>query len=126
MQALEKVYGECDSTLGNMLNKSKKNPKLGSLNAVSRTSNMEIDKAIEPNIGVNILEQDLDYELLDANLSVKEESVFSANPIKFKVVKQGEPYRPSNPNLIKMSKSQYNSNMTNGRSYPSQSKSIDD
>ena len=49
---------------------------------------MDITKAIEPNVGVNILEEDSeDEDQLAEKTSVKDESIFSTTRSRFKVVK---------------------------------------
>jgi hypothetical protein len=69
---------------------------------------MNITKIIEPNLGVNILEEDSEEDLGEKS-SVKDESIFSTTRSRFKVVKQGEPYHPTDQDKKKMSKSYYSS-----------------
>ena len=79
---------------------------------------MDIIRTIEPNLGVNILEEDSDEENIAEKSSVKDESIFSStNRTRFKIVKQGEPYRPSEPDKIKMSRSHY-SDVNQVRNFP--------
>lgn len=57
---------------------------------------MNITKIIEPNQGVNVLEEDSDQEAdVEVPQSSKEQSIFSTVHSKFKIVKQGEPYQPN-------------------------------
>ena len=87
-------------------------------NSIKKLGNMNIIKAIEPNLGVNILEEDSEVENQEEQSSVKDQSIFSSNRPRFKVVKQGEPYQPSEPDRIKMSRSNYSS-INKARSFPS-------
>lgn len=82
---------------------------------------MDIIRMIEPNVGVNILEEDSEEENEAEKSSVKDESIFSTtHKTRFKTVKQGEPYRPSDPDKIKMSRSHY-SDINQIRNYPGKS-----
>ena len=106
MKELEEVFGECEA--GAIEKKAaKKTFKAPSSNSIKNLCNMNIIKAIEPNLGVNILEEDSEVENQEEQASVKDQSIFSSNRTRFKVVKQGEPYQPSEPDRIKMSKSNY-------------------
>jgi hypothetical protein len=108
VKELEEVFGECET--GAIETKAaKKTFKAPSSNSIKNLCNMNIIKAIEPNLGVNILEEDSEVENQEEQSSVKDQSIFSSNRARFKVVKQGEPYQPSEPDRIKMSKRNYSS-----------------
>lgn len=80
---------------------------------------MNILKTIEPNAGVNVLEEDRDFESeedLIPNDTAVNESVFSTTKSRFKILKQGEPFINSVSDKTKMSKQTY-SVMSSIRNY---------
>jgi len=117
VQELEDIFGECGLSDNNTKG-AKKTFKAPSSNSIKNLGNMDIIRIIEPNVGVNILEEDSENENGGEKTSVKDESIFSTtNQTRFKVVKQGEPYRPSDSDKIKMSRSHY-SDINQVRNFP--------
>lgn len=118
VQELEEIFGECSAPRKDA-NVAKKAIKAPSSNSIKNLGNMDLIRIIEPNVGVNILEEDSEDENGGEKSTVKDESIFSStNRTRFKVVKQGEPYRPSDPDKIKMSRSHY-SDINQVRNFPS-------
>jgi|LauGreDrversion4_2_1035121.scaffolds.fasta_scaffold67977_4 hypothetical protein len=71
---------------------------------------MNILKTIEPTPGVNVLEEDQDFnedEEQSSNNRAQNLSVFSTTKSRFKILKQGEPYITSVSDKSKMSKQTY-------------------
>ena len=57
-------------------------------NSIRNLGNMDIIKTIEPNVGVNILEEDSeDEDETGDKTSVKDESIFSTTRSRFRMVK---------------------------------------
>ena len=72
MKELEEVFGECET--GAIETKTaKKTFKAFSSNSIKNLCNMNIIKAIEPNLGVNILEEDSEVENQEEQSSGSEE-----------------------------------------------------
>ena len=88
VKELEEIFGECGPQHTSQKTATKMSLKQPTSNSIRNLGNMDIIKVIEPNVGVNILEEDSEDEDEPGDkASVKDESIFSTTRSRFRMVK---------------------------------------